>query len=115
MYLPHDPGPSAADLQERPAVPPSDEGGDDRAGMTAAGAILIVLGFGLAVGLNVLLHLLAPAAGTHLGPYTVHHDLGVYAWTTLLLGLFTGTLGVAIAYVARASPRGPLVLPGYSY
>lgn len=115
MYLPHDPGPAADALQERPAVPEADEGGDERAGMTAAGVLLAVLGFGVAVGLNVALHLLAPAAGAHWGPYTIHSTLGVYAWTTLLMGLFTGTLGVAIAYVARASPRGPLVLPGYSY
>lgn len=103
------------DLQEAPAVPPEEYGGDERAGFFAAGATLVVLGWVVAIGINLWLHLTAPSGGTEIAGVVIHHALGPYAWTAVLVGAFTGALGVAIALVGRASPRGPLVLPGGTY
>lgn len=103
------------DLQETPAVPPFDPKGDERAGLLAAGTILVVVGWGFAVVLNLVMHYLAPSgghwvAGVYLGP-----TLGAYAWALFGFGLVTGALGVAVLGVGRASPKGPLVLPGADY
>ncbi len=103
------------DLQETPAVPPEDYGGDERAGLAAAGATLVGLGWLLGVVVNLLLHLEAPASGTSIGPVVVHNALGPFAWTTLLIGALTGAVGLAIVILSRAAPRGPLVLPGRAY
>lgn len=104
-----------ADLQEEPAVPPFDPGGDERAGYLASGVILVLLGWGLGVLLNVVLHLTAPAAGSWTAGVYFGRAFGDYAWAVLGLGLVTGALGVAILGVGRASPRGRLVLPGFEY
>ena len=103
------------DLNEMPAVPPFDAGGDERAGMIAAGGVLIALGWGLGVLANLYLHWAAPAAGTSIGGVTIPHTLGALAWATLVIGLGTGALGFAMAALARAEPKGPLVLPGHTY
>ena len=100
------------DLAETPAVPVEDYGGDERVGLFAAGATLVFLGWGVAGGVNLWLHLAAPASGTTIGGVVIHHALGTYAWTALLIGAFTGAIGVAIALVGRSSPRAKLVLPG---
>lgn len=103
------------DLQETPAVPEEAYGGDERWGLEAAGVTLVVLGWVLGVALNLWLHLSAPSTGTVLGPVVIHHALGDFAWATLLIGAMTGAIGVVIAWVARESPKGPLVLPGGVY
>jgi hypothetical protein len=103
------------DLQETPAVPPFDPGGDERAGWAAAGAILLVLGWGLAVIVNVLVHLEAPATGSTLGPVRVFPTLGPFAWITVGIGVFTGAVGAGLVWLSRSAPKGPIVLPGYPY
>ena len=103
------------DLSETPAVPPTDPGGDERVGFFAAGGLLVLLGWGFGVIVNVALHLLAPASGSRFGPLVVFPHLGPYAWAVALFGAFTGAIGVGLIWVARSSPRGPLVLPGFAY
>ena len=104
-----------SDLSEMPAVPPMETGGDERAGFRAAGSLLVVLGWGFGLVVNVLVHVGAPSTGRAIGPIVVFAHLGPFAWAILLFGAFVGALGVAILAVARASPRGPLVLPGFAY
>ena len=103
------------DIQETPAVPPMDPGGDERVGYLLAGGILIALGWGLAVLVNLLLHFLAGSGGMTVGGHVITSTLGAYAWATFALGLFAGGFGVVLVAFGRASPKGPLVLPGYDY
>ncbi len=103
------------DLQETPAVPPMDPGGDERIGYLLGGGILIALGWGLAVLVNLGLHLLAGSGELTVGGHVFTSTLGAYAWATFALGLFAGGFGVFLVALGRASPRGPFVLPGYDY
>lgn len=103
------------DVQEQPAVPPFDGQGDERAGYFSAGAILIALGWGVGVLLNVVLHLTAPSGGHWLYGVFLGRDFGAYAWATVGLGAVTGAIGAAIVGVGTSAPKGPLVLPGYDY
>ncbi len=103
------------DLEETPAVPPFDAGGDERVGWWITGGLLLVIGWGFGVVGNLAVHLAAPASGLALGPVRVFPHLGPFAWITLGLGLFTGAVGVGLLWLARQSPRGPVVLPGYPY
>jgi len=104
------------DLQESPATPLEEFGGDQRLGWEIASGLLIFFGWAIAVVINLLAHALAPAGGTRLwwGIWIGPH-LGGFAWITVGIGVFTGTMGVVFLYLARASSRGPLVLPGYDY
>lgn len=103
------------DLSETPAVAPMETGGDERIGLFLAGAVLLVVGWGFAVLLNLLLHAQAPDSGLPLGPVRVFRSLGGYAWLTLGLGLFTGAIGAAFVVLARSTAKGPFVLPGQPY
>ena len=103
------------DPQDVPAVAPEDEGGNERAGLRIAGALAVLVGWGLGVFLNVLLHVSAHSGGRVVGWVRVYPALGPYAWGVLLLGLFTGAFGLAMIWVSRDAPAGPLRLPGTSY
>jgi len=103
------------DFQETPAVPPMDPGGDERVGYIVAGGLLIALGWGLAVVVNLLVHYLAGNGTTTLGGHTFTSTLGPYAWAAFAFGMFTGGFGVVLVALGRASPQGPIVLPGYDY
>jgi len=103
------------DLSEQPAVEPMDLGGDDRWGAYATGAVLLAIGWGLAVVVNVLLHLVAPAGGLALGPVVIGPHLGPFALITLGIGLGTGAVGAGVLWMARELPPGPFVLPGVNY
>ena len=103
------------DLQETPAVPPMDPGGDERAGYFLAGGILIVIGWVLAVALNLLLHYMAGSAGMTVAGHRITSTLGPYAWAIFGFGLFAGAFGVILVVLGRSSAKGPLVLPGYDY
>ncbi len=103
------------DIHETPAVPPMDPGGDERVGYFIAGALLVFLGWVLGVVLNLLLHAEAGAGGMSFGWVRISSTLGDYAWAVVGLGLFTGAVGVVLLALGRASPKGPLVLPGYNY
>jgi len=103
------------DLQETPAVPPTDYGGDERTGYFVAGGTLILLGWGLAVGLNLLLHSMAGTGGMTVAGHEFTSTLGSYAWAAFAFGAFTGAFGVVLIALGRAATKGPLVLPGYDY
>lgn len=103
------------DIQETPAVPPMDPKGDVRAGFFAAGGLLVFLGWGLGVVVNLLVHAWAGSGGMMVGWMRVSSTLGTYAWAVFGFGLVTGAIGVVLLALGRASPAGPLVLPGYDY
>lgn len=103
------------DIQETPAVPPMDPGGDERVGYFLAGAILVALGWGFAVLLNLWLHYMAGSGALSFGGHTITSTLGSYAWATLGFGIFVGAFGVVLIALGRTYPKGPLVLPGYDY
>ena len=103
------------DLQETPAVPPTDYGGDVRLGYFVAGGVLIALGWGLGVVANLLLHYWAGSSRMTVAGHGLTSTLGPYAWAVFGLGLFTGAMGVVLLAFGRASPKGPFVLPGYDY
>lgn len=92
-----------------------DPGGDERFGWWIAGGLMLLLGWGLAVVANLVVHLQAGSGGTWLGPIRVTSHFGSFALVTLGIGVFTGLIGVGLLWVARQSPKGPFVLPGASY
>ncbi len=103
------------DVRETPAVPPTDYGGDERAGYFLAGAMMIFLGWGLGVLLNVALHMAAPASGLTVAGIWFGPTIGTYAWAAVGFGLVTGLVGVGLLFVGQATPKGRLVLPGTDY
>jgi hypothetical protein len=104
-----------ADLQETPAVPPEDSGGDEREGCFMAGGTLVFLGWGLGVLFNLGLHMIAPTGGLTVAGIWFGPVIGTYAWAAFGFGLMTGAVGMGLLMVARATPKGQLVLPGYDY
>jgi hypothetical protein len=103
------------DIHETPAVPPMDPGGDERLGYFLAGGLLVSLGWGLGVVVNLVLHWMAGPQGMTLGWVRITSSLGSYAWAAFAFGLFTGAVGTVLLVLGRDSSRGPLVLPGYDY
>lgn len=108
-------GRGVTDLSEMPAVPPEDRGGDERIGYWAGGIFLILVGWGLGVVANIVLHRMAPSGGELVGPWRIYPTLGVYALGLVGLGAVAGLVGAFMLWLARRSPRGKFVLPGYSY
>jgi hypothetical protein len=105
-----------ARLAESPPVPPIDTGGDERIGYWVAAGILLFFGWGIGVGLNLVLHFSAPMNGSLVfGPLRISRTFGMYAVATLGLGALAGALGVILTYWARRSPPGKFVLPGQPY
>jgi hypothetical protein len=107
--------PIVVDLQETPAVPPTDPGGDERIGYLIAGGLLVLLGWGFGVVANLLLHEWAGPGGMPLVWLRITSTLGPYAWAVFGFGLVTGAVGVGLLMVGRAAPKGPFVLPGVDY
>jgi hypothetical protein len=103
------------DLQETPAVPPMETGGDERVGYFLAGGLLIFLGWGLGVLVNLLLHMMAPSGGLTVAGIWFGHAMGTYAWAAFGFGLVTGAVGIGLLFVGQATPKGRLVLPGVDY
>ncbi len=103
------------DIQETPAVPPTDPGGDPRIGCFVAGGILITLGWVIGVVANLVLHAIAGTSGMTVGWVRITSTLGPYALAVLGFGIVTGAVGVGVLLVGRATPKGPFVLPGVDY
>lgn len=103
------------DIQETPAVPPMDPGGDERLGYLIAGGILVALGWGVAVVANLLVHYLAGNGGWTILGHGFTSTLGPYAWAAFGFGIFTGGFGVVLVALGRATPKGRIVLPGFDY
>lgn len=103
------------DLQETPAVPEEDSGGDERAGFLIAGGLLIVVGWGGAVLLNLLLHAVAPADGLVVGTVRIYSTYGSYAIATAAFGALAGAFGIVLLYLGAGARPGKLVAPGVDY
>lgn len=103
------------DVQETPAVPPQDYGGDERAGYFLSGATMIVLGWGLGCLVNLGLHWMAPTGGLTVAGIWFGKTVGTYAWAAFGFGIVTGLVGVGLLFVGQATPKGRLVLPGTDY
>jgi len=103
------------DLSELPAVPPEERGGDERIGYRAGGVLLLVVGWGFGVFLNLLLHWMAPSSGQAVGPWRIYPSLGVYALGAVGLGLVAGVVGIVMLWIAQRSTSGKFVLPGFPY
>lgn len=103
------------DVHDSPAVPDQATGGDERLGLFLAGAVLLALGWGLAVAVNLLLHWMAPTGGWVVGPSRITDRFGSYSLWTVAFGLFTGAVGVVLLWLGRRTAEGPFVLPGVSY
>lgn len=97
-------------------MPPFDPGGDERLGYFVAGGLLIAVGWGVAVGLNVALHALAGAAAP-IGWFglRVGRAWGSEGEAVAIFGALTGAFGAVLVVLGRGSPRGPAVLPGAEY
>jgi hypothetical protein len=108
-------GPSVTDLSDLPAVPPEDRGGDERIGYRAGGILLLVVGWGFGVVVNILLHRMAPASGEWVGPWRIYPTLGVYALGLVGLGAVAGVVGLFMIWLGQRSPKGKFVLPEYPY
>lgn len=92
-----------------------DMGGDERLGGYVAAGLLIGLGWGVLVLVNLLLHWTAPVGGTAVGPFRVYPSIGSFATAAAIFGGVSGALGIALAVLARSSPAGRFVLPGQPY
>jgi hypothetical protein len=104
-----------SDLSETPAVPPEPVGGNERVGLQVAGSLLLLLGVGGGVVLNLFLHAIAGPSGLKVGPWWIGPSLGWFGGTVLGLGVFAGAIGGALWALSFRTPRGPLHLPGYPY
>ncbi len=96
-------------------MPPFDAGGDERLGYFVGGGLLIALGWGAGVILNLVLHETAPGGGHRLWHLFFGPSLGPYALAVLGLGLVAGAFGVVLLALGRLTPKGPFVLPGAEY
>lgn len=87
-------------------------GGNRRAGWYAGGVILLMLGFGVGVIANLLLHAAAPVGQCvqFLPGFWVCNSWGWYATVVLVLGLFATLVGVGMVALAVQMPRAPLRL-----
>ena len=92
-----------------------ESGADVRYGFLTAGGLLVALGWGLLVLVNLLLHRIAPSDGIDLGVLRVYPGFGVFAWAATLLGTGAGLVGAVLVYYGTQSPKGRFVLPGTPY
>jgi hypothetical protein len=87
-------------------------GGNRRAGFLAGGALLLLLGFGGCMIVNLLLHLSAPLGGCLAlpGGFHVCSGWGWYATTLFALGVLATLVGAGMVWLGLRMPAGPLRL-----
>jgi hypothetical protein len=86
--------------------------GNRRAGLFAAGGVLLFLGMGVAIVLNILLHQLAtPTSCLNIaGILTICPNWGWGATIVVCLGVFTSIVGVGLLMLGMQLPPAPLRL-----
>lgn len=87
-------------------------GGNRRAGLLAGGSLLLVIGMGGAILLNIFLHLL-PAVGQcelFVGLLRVCNEWGWYATIVLALGAFATLVGAGMIWLGLQLPVSRLRL-----
>lgn len=85
-------------------------GGNRRAGWIVGGSLLIFLGLGLGIVLNLYLHLIAPVGGCIVvaSDFHVCSSWGWYATVVVSLGAFATLVGAGMVWLASQVPRAPL-------
>lgn len=102
-------------MHNSPPVPPQDHGGNYRIGWQATGVLCLVVGWLFAIAINLAAHVTAPSGGHRLFGIFVGPSMGPYGWTVLGIGLAVGFFGIVLLHLARTSPPGRFILPGYPY
>jgi hypothetical protein len=85
--------------------------GNSRFGFFMGGVILVVLGLGCAIILNVILHATAPSGGYDLLWFKVYPGWSWYATVTAIIGVLAALIGSAMVWFGFTDPSGPLSLP----
>jgi hypothetical protein len=85
--------------------------GNSRLGFFMGGIILIVLGLGCAIILNIILHAMAPSGGMDFFWFRVYPGWSWYATITAILGVLATLVGSGMAYFGVTDPSGPIALP----
>jgi hypothetical protein len=85
--------------------------GNSRLGFFMGGVILIVLGLGCAIMLNVILHAIAPTGGVQLLWFKVFPGWSWYATVAAIIGVVATLVGSGMVWFGFTDPSGPLSLP----
>ena len=85
-------------------------GGNRRAGLLAGGAVLLTLGLGVAIILNLLAHLGVPAGSCRTLVPGLHicDTWGWYATVVFVLGIFASLVGAGMIALGQQLPASPL-------
>ncbi len=87
-------------------------GGNRRAGFLSGGVLLLILGLGVGILLNLYLHMTAPAGGCQTIGTLLHvcSSWGWYATVVLTLGAFATLVGAGMVGLGLQLPSSPLRL-----
>lgn len=88
-----------------------DDSGNVRAGFLGGGALLVVLGLGGGLMLNLLLHSFAPSSGIDLFLVKVYPGWSLYASLVAVGGIVASIIGMGMLWVGFDYPPGPIGLP----
>lgn len=87
------------------------DSGNRRAGYFIAASFLLILGFGVGVALNILVHITAPSQGVRVFFVTVYPYFGWYAVLVLALGVVSAFIGLGMIWLGLNERFGRLSLP----
>ncbi len=85
--------------------------GNQRAGFLAGGTLLLVVGMGGGLVLNLILHGAAPSGGINLGLFRVYPGWSLYDTIVATLGIIASLIGIGMIWFGFDMPAGPLRLP----